>query len=75
MCVGSALILVVANPPISSLHQGESDVSTPVILVIISLCVGSFMVLIASIISVMVPVCVVKYAKQHGNVTLASKTT
>ena len=65
---------VVANPPISLLHQGESDASTPVILVI-SLCVGSFMVLIATIISVMVPVCVVKYAKKHRNVTLASKTT
>ena len=62
----------------SPLHQSESDSSASVILIGTSLGLGSVMVVIAVIIiciSVTVPVCVVKRARQQGEVTLDSKAT
>ena len=59
----------------SPLHQSESDSGTSVILIGTSLGLGSVMVVIAVIISVTVPVCVVKRARQQGEVTLDSKAT
>ena len=66
-----------SSPPhhTSSLLHGESDTGISVILIGTSLGLGSVMVVIAVIISVTVPVCVVKHARQHGEVTLDSKTT
>ncbi len=77
----TSLVLLPTGVPASSstttspLHQGESDTGISVILIGTSLGLGSVMVVIAVIISVMVPVCVVKHARQHGEVTLDSKTT
>ena len=59
----------------SSLLHGESDTGISVILIGSSLGLGSVMVVIAVIISVTVPVCVVKRARQHSEVTLDSKAT
>ena len=77
----TSLVLLPTGVPASSstttspLRQGESDTGISVILIGTSLGLGSVMVVIAVIISVMVPVCVVKHARQHGEVTLDSKTT
>ena len=59
----------------SPLHQSESDTGISVILIGTSLGLGSVMVVSAVIISVIVPVCVVKRARQQGEVTLDSKAT
>ena len=68
-----------SSPPhhTSSLLHGESDSGASVILIGTSLGLGSVMIVIAVIIciSVTVPVCVVKRARQHGEVTLDSKAT
>ena len=60
-----------SSPP----HHNESDTGISVILIGTSLGLGSVMVVIAVIISVTVPVCVVKRARQHREVTLDSKAT
>ena len=64
-----------SNTTPSPLHHGESDSGISVILIGTSLGLGSVMVVIAVIISVTVPVCVVKRARQHREVTLDSKAT
>ena len=71
---GSALIEVEGDSPVAPLIQGGSSNSVD-LGVSISLGVGGFMILVGIIISIMVPVCVLKYIQQHGELRLASEAT